>query len=79
MLQSKSLGKASRAKGAKTSIKLKPDATPMICASEKVLLRLERKVKKTIDELLLLAIFEPVEACTNDFSGNRRHFHTAVF
>ena len=43
----------------KTSIKLKPDAKPMFCAARKVPLALERKVKKTIDELL--GILEPVE------------------
>ena len=49
-------------KGAKASIKLKPDAKPMFCAARKVLLPLERKVNKTIDKLLLLGILEPVEA-----------------
>ena len=37
-------------KGAKGSIKLKPDAKPMFCAARKVPLPLERKVNKTIDE-----------------------------
>ena len=49
-------------KGAKASIKLKTDAKPMFCAARKVPLPLERKVNKTIDELLLLGILEPVEA-----------------
>ena len=49
-------------KGAKASIKLKPDARPMFCAARKVPLPLERKVNKTIDELLLLGILKPVEA-----------------
>ena len=34
----------------------------MFCAARKVPLPLERKVNKTIDELLLLGILEPVEA-----------------
>ena len=49
-------------KGAKASIKLKPDAKPVFCAARKVPLPLERKVDKTIDELLLLGILKPVEA-----------------
>ena len=49
-------------RGAKASIKLKPDAKPMFCAARKVPLPLEWKVNKTIDELLLLGILEPVEA-----------------
>ena len=49
-------------KGAKASIKLKPEAKPMFCAARKVPLPLERKVNKTIDELLLLGILKPVEA-----------------
>ena len=49
-------------KGAKASIKLKPDAKPMFCAGRKVPLPLERKVSKTIDELLLLGILKLVEA-----------------
>ena len=49
-------------KGAKASIKLKPDVKPMFCAARKVPLPLERRVKKTIDEILLLGIHEPVEA-----------------
>ena len=49
-------------KGAKTSIKLNLDAKPMFCAARKVPLPLVRKAKKTIDELLLLGILEPVEA-----------------
>ena len=43
-------------RGAKASIKLKPDAKPMFCAARKVPLPLEWKVNKTIDELLLLGI-----------------------
>ena len=54
--------KLPKVKGAKVSIKLKPDAKPMFCAARKVPLPLERKVNKTIDELLLLGILEPVEA-----------------
>ena len=49
-------------KGAKASIKLKPDAKPMFCAARKVPLPLERKTNKTIDELMLLEILELVEA-----------------
>ena len=49
-------------KGAKASIKSKPDAKPMFCAARKVPLPLERKVNKSIDELLLLGILKPVEA-----------------
>ena len=49
-------------KGAKASIKLKPDAKTMFCAARKVPLPLERKVNKIIDELLLLGILEPGEA-----------------
>ena len=49
-------------KGAEASIKLKPDAKPMFFAARKVPLPLERKFNKTIDELLLLGILEPVEA-----------------
>ena len=49
-------------KGAKVSIKLKPDAKPMFCAARKVLLPLERQVNKTADELILWGILEPVEA-----------------
>ena len=49
-------------KGAKASIKLKPDAKPMFCAARKVPLPLEQKVYKTFDELLLLGILKPVEA-----------------
>ena len=49
-------------KSAKASIKLEPDAKPMFCAARKVPLPLERKANKTIDELLLLGILEPVEA-----------------
>ena len=48
-------------KGAKASIKLKPDAKPMFCAARKVPLPLERKINKTIDELLFLGILKPVE------------------
>ena len=53
-------------KGAKASIKLKPDAKPMFCTARKAPLPLERKVNKTIDELLVLGILEPVEACGVD-------------
>ena len=53
-------------KGAKASIKLKPDAKSMFCAARKVSLPLERKVNKTIDELLVLGIFKPVEAGGED-------------
>ena len=49
-------------KGALASVKLKPDAKPMFCAARKVPLPLERKVNKTIDELLLLETLKPVEA-----------------
>ena len=48
-------------KGAEASIKLEPDAKPLFCAARKVPLPLEQKVKKSIDELLLLGILEPVE------------------
>ena len=49
-------------KGAKAFIELKPDAKPMFCAARKVPLPVERKVNKTIDELILLGILEPLEA-----------------
>ena len=48
--------------GANASIKLKRDDKPMFCAARKVPLPLERKVNKTIDELLLLGILKPVDA-----------------
>ena len=49
-------------KGVKASIKLKHDAKPMLCAARKEPLPLERKVSKTIDELMLLGILKPFEA-----------------
>ena len=39
-------------KGAKASIKFKPDVKPMFCTARKVPMPLERKVNKTIDELI---------------------------
>ena len=54
--------KLSTVKGAKAFIKLKPDAKPRFCAARKVPLPLARKINKTVDELLLLGILEPVEA-----------------
>ena len=54
-------------KGANVSINLKPVAKPMFCAARKVTLPLERKINRTIDELLLLGILEPVEDGGLDF------------
>ena len=48
-------------KGAKASIFLKSYAKPMFCAARKVPFPLERKVNKTIDDLVLLGILEPID------------------
>ena len=53
-------------KGAKASMKLELGAKLMFSVEQKVPLPLERKIRKTIGELLLLGIFEPVEAAGVD-------------